>query len=110
MPSERAWSTDLSSVSSPLMISRPSSGFWKPELILIRVDLPAPLSPSSPSTSPLPRGRALLRSAVTGPKRLATPPTRRTSSDAAATARPPHVDVDHHRHQDSSAQDEFQIV
>src|SRR3954452_3125162 len=110
MPSERAWSTDLSSTSSPLMISRPSSGFWKPEMVLISVDLPAPLSPSRPSTSPLPRCRLISRSAVTGPKRLATPSTRRTSSDAAATAHPPHVDVDHHGDQDRDAQDEVQIV
>src|SRR3954471_16283498 len=110
MPSERAWSTDLSSTTSPLTISRPSLGFWKPEMILIRVDLPAPLSPSSPSTSPLPRRRSMLRSAVTGPKCLATPSTRSTSSDAAATAHPPHVDVDHHRAQDGDAQDEVEIV
>src|SRR3954463_2966333 len=91
-------------------MSRPSSGFWKPEMILMSVDLPAPLSPSSPSTSPLPRCRSMFCSAVTGPKRLATPSTRRTSSDAAATAHPPHVDVDHHRDQDRDAQDEVQVV
>src|SRR3954465_13016173 len=106
MPSCRAWSTDLSSISSPLTRRRPSVGFWKPEMILISVDLPAPLSPSKPSTSPLPRCRSMLRSAVTGPKRLDTPSTRSTSSDTAATTHPPHIDVDHHRHQDGDAQDE----
>src|SRR3954470_2118438 len=113
MPSERAWSTERSSVSSPLMISRPSVGFWKPEMILISVDLPAPLSPSSPSTSPLPRWRSMFLSAVTGPKRFDTPSTRSTSSRISDTAPPPHtaeVDVDHHRHQDRDAEDEVEVV
>src|ERR1700742_2792424 len=118
MPSERAWSTERSSTSSPLTISRPSSGFWKPEMILIRVDLPAPLSPSSPSTSPFLRCRLMFSSAVTGPKRLATFSTRRTSpcssvSDASDATAPPHaadVDVDHHRHEDRDAEDEVQVV
>src|SRR3954468_17458074 len=110
MPSERAWSTDLSSTSSPLMISRPSSGFWKPEMVLISVDLPAPLSPSRPSTSPLPRCRLISRSAVTGPKRLATPSTRRTSSDTAPLPHAPDVGVDDHRGQDRHAEDEVQVV
>src|SRR3954451_307107 len=114
MPSERAWGTERSSTSSPLMISRPSVGFWKPEMILMSVDLPAPLSPSRPSTSPLPRCRSMFLSAVTGPKRFDTPSTRRSSSRICSdTAPPPHaseVDVDHHRHQDRHAEDEVQIV
>src|SRR3954449_4992366 len=124
MPSERAWSTDLSSVSSPLTIRRPPSGFWKPEMILIRVDLPAPLSPRRPRTSPLRRCRLMSRSAVTGPKRFATCSTRSTSSDARASsaettrsssiAAPlPHaadVDVDDHRAEDRHAEDEVEVV
>src|SRR6478735_11710044 len=110
MPSERAWSTERSSVSSPLMISRPSSGFWKPDRILIRVDLPAPLSPSSPSTSPLPRCRLMSRSAVTGPKRLERLSTRRTSSDTAPPSHPADVDVDDHRDEDRDAEDEVEVV
>src|SRR3954469_4662594 len=51
-------------------------------MILISVDLPAPLSPSRPSTSPLRRCRLTSLSAVTGPKRLAMCSTRRTSSGA----------------------------
>src|ERR1700732_1002617 len=51
-------------------------------MILISVDLPAPLSPSNPSTSPFFRCRLTSRSAVTGPKRLAMCSTRRTSSGA----------------------------
>src|ERR1700674_76340 len=51
-------------------------------MILIKVDLPAPLSPSSPSTSPFFRCRLTSRRAVTGPKRFAMCSTRRTSSGA----------------------------
>src|SRR5438128_775321 len=51
-------------------------------MILMRVDLPAPLSPSSPSTSPLRTCRLTSLSAVTGPKRLAMCSTRSTSSGA----------------------------
>src|SRR4051794_39781924 len=118
MPSERAWSTERSSTSSPFTTTLPSSGFWKPEMIFINVDLPAPLSPSSPSTSPCLRCRSMLRSAVTGPKRLATPSTRRASlvvvvcPSAMALALPhaPDVDVDHHRGEDRDAEDEVQVV
>src|SRR4051795_1122786 len=110
MPSERAWSTERSSVSSPLITSRPSSGFWKPDRILISVDLPAPLSPSSPSTSPLSRRRLMSRRAVTGPKRLATFSTRRTSSDTAPPPHAPDIDVDDHRGEDRDAPDEVDVV
>src|SRR5436305_7660675 len=51
-------------------------------MILTSVDLPAPLSPSNPSTSPLRRCRLRSRSAVIGPKRLAMCSRRSTSSDA----------------------------
>src|ERR1700759_5704956 len=99
----------------------PSSGLWKPDMIFISVDLPAPLSPSRPSTSPFLRCRSMLRSAVTGPKRLATPSIRRTSGawlslvvgvvpcccSAKALALPhaPDVHVDDHRDEDRDAED-----
>src|SRR5882762_6756530 len=51
-------------------------------MILRRVDLPAPLSPRSPSTSPFFRYRLMSLSATTGPKRLAMCSTRSTSSGA----------------------------
>src|SRR4051794_18666680 len=112
MPSDRAWSTERSSVSSPLMTRRPSSGFWKPEMILISVDLPAPLSPSRPSTSPLPRCRLTSRSAVTGPKRLATCSTTRTSSagTAAPLSHTPDVHIDDHRDKDREAEEKAQVA
>src|ERR1700730_8224235 len=93
-------------------------------MILISVDLPEPLSPSRPSTSPLRRCRLMSRSAVTGPKRLAMCSTRRTSSGAevgattfsAATARSanarslPHaLDVDVHRHRDHDREAEIEV-
>src|SRR4051812_20214309 len=105
----------------------PSSGLWKPQMIFISVDLPAPLSPSSPSTSPLRRCRLMSRSATTGPKRLATCSRRRTSSGApvGATTRPPvvsgsdttgplphpaDVGVGRHRDDDGQPQVEAQVV
>src|SRR5437660_584885 len=105
-------------------------------MILISVDLPAPLSPSSPSTSPLRRCTLTSRSAVTGPKRLAMCSTRSTSSGAdaggtvscgggvwsgsgdgagsAATGLPPsHPPDEHirrHRHDHGKARVEEQVV
>src|SRR5215218_10618589 len=93
-------------------------------MILMRVDLPAPLSPSSPSTSPLRRCRLMSRRAVTGPNRLATFSTRSTSSRARAcsasmwcsggtTTSLPYatdVDVDDHRREDREAQNEVEVV
>src|SRR5690348_10708607 len=79
-------------------------------MILISVDLPAPLSPSRPSTSPFLRCRLTSRSAVTGPNRFATFSTRRTSSDTASPPHPADVDVDDHRDDDRDAEDEVQVV
>src|ERR1700751_824599 len=79
-------------------------------MILMSVDLPAPLSPSSPSTSPFFRCRLTSRSAVTGPKRLEMCSTRRTSSDTAPPPEPPDVHVDDHRDKDREAEDEVQVV
>src|SRR5213595_3673558 len=95
-------------------------------MILISVDLPAPLSPSKPSTSPLRRCRLTSRNAVTGPKRLAMRSTRSTSSGAdagpitfsargtsatpVAPARALHVHVHGHRDDDREACVEQQIV
>src|SRR5262245_53260519 len=58
------------------MIS-PSSGWCTPEIALIRVDLPAPLSPASASTSPRCSSKPTCSSAVTPPKRLVRPRTER---------------------------------
>src|ERR1700684_1102836 len=96
-------------------------------MILIRVDLPAPLSPNSPRTSPLRRCRLTSRNAVTGPKRFAMCSTRMTSSGAevgpttvsigtACSAKTGpraytrDICVDHHRQNDREAKVERQIV
>src|SRR5271166_2338016 len=127
MPLERASSTLLGSYGWSCRNITPESCFWKPLRILIRVDLPAPLSPSRPSTSPLRRCRLTSRSAVTGPKRLAMCSTRSTSSGAetgpmivsagtgsSATSGAPayalHVHVDGHGQQDREAEVEELVV
>src|SRR5712691_828889 len=93
-------------------------------MIFISVDLPEPLSPSSPSTSPLRRCRLTSRSAFVAPKLLAMCSTRSTSSDAevgatifspgSAKARPRahalDVDVDRHRDQDRQPEVEVEVV
>src|SRR6476646_1021572 len=97
-------------------------------MILISVDLPAPLSPSRPSTSPFFRCRLMSRSAVTGPNRFAMCSTRSTSSGAvegptalacgvaaSATARRPPADatdvhVGCHRDDHGEAGVEQQVV
>src|SRR5512132_841850 len=96
-------------------------------MIFTKVDFPAPLSPSRPSTSPLRRCMLMSRRAVTGPKRLLMCSTRRTSSAAAvgatmcspvmpvsANARPPShpadVGVGGHGDDDRQAQVEAQVV
>src|SRR6266487_4319270 len=96
-------------------------------MILISVDLPAPLSPSRPSTSPLRRCRLMSRSAVIGPKLLRTCSTRSTSSGAevgptifsfvsvaSATAgtgsHPGDVCVERHRDQDRETQIQVEVV
>src|SRR3954471_11898754 len=111
MPSERAWSTLLGSYGSPRRNIWPESCFWKPQIVLISVDLPEPLSPSRPSTSPLRSVRLTSRRAVTGPKRLAMCSTRRTSSaNAGPLAHAADVGVDRHREDDRQAEVEVQVV
>src|SRR5438270_13145541 len=95
-------------------------------MILTSVDLPAPLSPSRPRTSPLRRCRLMSRSAVIGPNRLATCSIRSTSSSAvvgptirspasvwSATARPqaypPHQHIQRHGENDRDPQPQVHI-
>ena len=59
------------------MSSSPLSGAWTPDRILISVDLPAPLSPSTQVTSPALTFREMSCSALTDPKYFET---ERTSS------------------------------
>src|SRR6056297_1192262 len=61
----------------PLRSIVPSSAGWTPVSTLISVDFPAPLSPTSPSTSPSRTSRSTPRTASTPPKRFTIP--RRTT-------------------------------
>ena len=54
MPRSLASRGELKWVSSPSTRSWPSSWRWTPERILMNVDLPAPLSPSTQVTSSAP--------------------------------------------------------
>src|ERR1019366_8333176 len=127
MPCARASSTLFGSYGSSCTNMRPPSCFWKPQMILISVDLPEPLSPSRPRISPLRRCRLTARSAVVGPKLLEMCSTRSTSSGAevggtifsagigcSAKARPRahalDVDVDRHRDKDRQAEVEVEVV
>ena len=49
-------------------ISPPESGRWKPITVLTSVDLPAPLSPSSPTISPGWTLKSMVESERTSPK------------------------------------------
>src|SRR5260370_15969816 len=52
MPSFIADLGEVISTGRPSILISPRSGRWTPERILISVDLPAPLSPTRPHTSP----------------------------------------------------------
>src|ERR1700730_4173512 len=52
MPSFIADLGEVISTGRPSILISPRSGRWTPERILINVDLPAPLSPTRPHTSP----------------------------------------------------------
>src|SRR4051794_31017009 len=57
----------------PSKLTLPASIVWMPEIALTRVDLPAPLSPTSATTSPARASKSTSSKACTGPKRLLTP-------------------------------------
>src|SRR5215469_6700348 len=127
MPSDRAWSTDLKVTSRPSRVIRPELGGWKPQRILSKVDLPAPLSPMSPSTSPRASRMFTSVKAVTAPKFLAMCSQRRTSPPRVASSawpdgvgavmsalspfpQPRELDVCHHGDQDRCAEDDEQRI
>src|SRR6266498_3102649 len=57
MPAARACATDQLETDAPRTRISPASGRWIPEMILMSVDLPAPLSPMSPMISQPPTRR-----------------------------------------------------
>src|SRR2546428_2373618 len=62
------------------MVTRPASGAWAPVMILTRVLLPAPFSPTSACTSPAWTSKSTPRSARTAPNDLVTPRSSRIGS------------------------------
>jgi hypothetical protein len=67
MPRRRASSGPWNRTGWPSSSTSPSSGVMAPDSTLIRVDLPAPLSPITASTSPSRSSKSTPPSAVTWP-------------------------------------------
>src|SRR5438093_9642389 len=65
IPSERARAGVICCTSRPATVSLPASGRSAPAMILIRVDFPAPFSPTIACTSPGRRSNDTPRSALT---------------------------------------------
>src|SRR5919106_2432121 len=70
MPASSSSRGEPNSTGLPSIRISPSSGAWTPESVLIKVDLPAPLSPSRHITSPAPTFIDTSFSAITEPKYL----------------------------------------
>ncbi len=70
MPASRASSGEEKLISLPASLIVPSSGRTAPEIALIRVDLPAPLSPMTARISPGIRSKSAWSMAVTRPLAL----------------------------------------
>src|SRR5579884_3946528 len=86
MPARRASSGEVKCIGSPPNKIRPSVGAWTPEIHLIKVDLPAPLSPIMAVISPLRAQIVTSVSACTAPNHLLTLSMSRRTSDAAGIA------------------------
>src|SRR5690242_10915875 len=71
---------------SPFQISSPLLGGQMPAIVLMSVDLPAPLSPTSAVTWPAGMSRSMPVSACTGPKLLPTPRSRSSGTSLASPA------------------------
>ena len=87
MPFSRASSGRAKRTGSPSSSISPAEGAKLPAMILTSVDLPAPLSPISPSTSPRPRSRSIPCSAWMAPKCLEMPRRLRTGGITPSDAR-----------------------
>ena len=80
MPRARASAGEAKFATFPSNSIVPASGVSTPLRILMSVDLPAPLSPTSPVISPLAICEATSSSATTAPKSLADPSRPRSSA------------------------------
>ena len=86
MPLFKASRGEASLTSSPSMSSLPSSCWCTPESVFIRVDFPAPLSPSRHKTSPVPTCMEMSWSAITLPKYFEMPWTSTSRVEVAVSA------------------------
>ena len=80
-----ALSVDENTTGSPFWKIRPLSGWIWPARIDIKVDLPAPFSPSRARIEPWRIESEMSRLACTAPKALLTPSRRMRGSDALTT-------------------------
>src|SRR5829696_5494768 len=87
MPRSRASCGEANSTLSPSKTISPESGGNTPVMTLIRVDLPAPLSPIRATTSPRRTSKSTPLRACTAPKDLSIPLTR--SSGPLRSGPPP---------------------
>src|SRR5919107_922764 len=78
MPSRPASFGPWMVTGEPSKTISPSSAGWIPAMHLISVDLPAPLSPTSATTSPAATRKSTWYSAWTAPNRFETPRSSRT--------------------------------
>src|SRR5215218_759220 len=83
MPRSVASCGPLIRTSSPSNRIVPSSGEWIPAIAFTSVDLPAPLSPTRPITSPAWTAKSTRSKAWTGPNRLLTPSSSRSGVPSA---------------------------
>src|SRR5919206_457036 len=89
MPSARASSGEWRVTGRPSKRISPASGWWTPASVLTSVLLPAPLSPTSATTSAGYTVKLALRSACTRPKRLSMPRASSSGSAMAGQGLPP---------------------
>src|SRR5919112_6043629 len=78
MPSRAASFGPWMCTARPSNRTSPSSAGWIPAMHLMSVDLPAPLSPTSATTSPAATRKSTWYSAWTAPNRFETPRSSRT--------------------------------
>src|SRR3954462_14440844 len=84
MPSRCASAGDSGWRALPFRRSPPAQGGWAPVSSLMRVDLPAPLCPTSACTSPASSRKSTPESATTPVKRRGSPRASRTTHEAKA--------------------------
>src|SRR6266699_5026865 len=94
MPLRRASCGEEKCTGSPPNMIRPEVGVWTPETHLIRVDFPAPLSPTIAVISPLRAQMVTSVTACTAPNHLLSLSTNRRTSEALGAVAPSDVSFD----------------